>query len=113
MPTALPNEATPVTAGRQGTLSRPGSGAAAGELTGSPLLTADVYQALAYAVALGAERAVLVYPGRRDRCWVYPLTESPIRLEIRTLRIMGHRPALARSLRRLARAVAAKLGTGG
>src|SRR5207253_1929135 len=36
-------------------------------------LPADVYQALAYGAALGARRAVLVYPGRRERRWTYAL----------------------------------------
>jgi hypothetical protein len=37
MPTVVPKEATPVTAGRQGTRSRAGSDAVARELAGSPL----------------------------------------------------------------------------
>ena len=37
MPTGAPSEAAPATVGRQGTRSRAGSDAAAGELTGSPL----------------------------------------------------------------------------
>jgi 5-methylcytosine-specific restriction enzyme subunit McrC len=74
-------------------------------LAGSPLVTADVYQALAYGTALAARRVVLIYPGRRDRRWAYPLTESPLRLEVRTLRVTGPRTELERSLRRLARSL--------
>jgi hypothetical protein len=36
MQTGVPNEAAPVTAGRQGARARAGGDAAAGELTGSP-----------------------------------------------------------------------------
>src|SRR5262249_18087694 len=53
----------------------------------SPLRPADVYQVLAYAATLGASRAVLVYPGRRDRAWNYPLDHGPA-LEVRTLRVV-------------------------
>jgi hypothetical protein len=70
----------------------------------SPLRPADVYQVLAYAAALGAARAVLVYPGRHDRVWHYPLDRGPA-LEVRTLRVIGEWPQLERSLGRLARAV--------
>src|SRR5207253_9336450 len=41
------------------------------DLAGSPLMTDDVYQVLAYCTALGVGRGVLVYPGRRDRAWEY------------------------------------------
>jgi 5-methylcytosine-specific restriction enzyme subunit McrC len=76
-------------------------------LTGSPLVTSDVYQVIAYGTALGARRVVLVYPGRRDRRWVYPLSESEMRVEVRMLRVIGGRAQLADSLRRLARSVGA------
>jgi 5-methylcytosine-specific restriction enzyme subunit McrC len=69
------------------------------------LPTADVYQVLAYAAALGAGRAVLVYPGRRDRLWCYPLAQAAVDLEVRTLRVTGTPGANGRSLRRLARAL--------
>src|SRR5262249_21885171 len=36
-------------------------------LPGTPLVTADLYQVLAYYTALDVQRAVLVYPGRRSR----------------------------------------------
>jgi 5-methylcytosine-specific restriction endonuclease McrBC regulatory subunit McrC len=70
-----------------------------------PLVTADVYQVLAYALAFGAGRAVLVYPGRRDRAWSYELKEAPCTLEVRTLRVVGAADACRRSLARLAREV--------
>jgi len=65
------------------------------------LITEDVYQVLAYASALGARVAVLVYPGGRERVWEYTLTDSPIRLVVRTLGVTGTRAACARALRRL------------
>jgi 5-methylcytosine-specific restriction enzyme subunit McrC len=70
-------------------------------LAGAPLVTADVYQVLAYCTALGIRRGILVYPGGRNRVWHYPLARGPIRLEIRTLRVTGSRPVCRRSLRRL------------
>jgi 5-methylcytosine-specific restriction enzyme subunit McrC len=70
-------------------------------LAGSPLVTADVYQMLAYCTALGVRRGVLVYPGRRNRVWHYPLARVPIHLEIRLLRVTGSRATCRRSLQRL------------
>jgi 5-methylcytosine-specific restriction enzyme subunit McrC len=67
------------------------------------LVTDDVYQVLAYAAALGASGAVLVYPGGRERVWDYTLTESPIRLVVRTLGVSGTRGQCERSLLRLGR----------
>jgi 5-methylcytosine-specific restriction enzyme subunit McrC len=72
---------------------------------GCPVVTEDVYQVLAYATALGARRAVLVYPGRRDRRWCYPLAHSPISLDICTLRVVGSREKCVRSLSWLGKAV--------
>ncbi len=74
-------------------------------LKGAPLVTEDLYQVLAYCTALGAGRAVLVYPGRRDRAWEYALTRAPVIVVVRTLRVVGPRDALRRSLRRLGRAL--------
>jgi len=71
----------------------------------TPLVTADVYQVLAYALAFGAGRAMLVYPGRRDRAWTYELKESPRTLVVKTLRVVGPAEACRRSLRRLGREV--------
>lgn len=70
---------------------------------GRSLVTADVYQVLAYATALGARRAVLVYPGRRDRTWTYPLPGAPETLVVHTLRVVGPRERCRRSLARLGR----------
>jgi 5-methylcytosine-specific restriction enzyme subunit McrC len=72
---------------------------------GCPLLPADVYQVSTYASFLGVHRAVLVYPGRRDHLWQYRLPQDRLRLEVRTLRVVGSRRACERSLRRLGRAV--------
>jgi 5-methylcytosine-specific restriction enzyme subunit McrC len=66
------------------------------------LVTSDVHQALAYGAALGARRALLVYPGRRDRRWTFTLTTT-LQLEVRTLAVTGSRERCRRSLRRLGR----------
>jgi 5-methylcytosine-specific restriction enzyme subunit McrC len=65
----------------------------------------DLYQVLAYATALGAPRAALVCPGRRDRLREYAFEHTPIRVALWTLRAEGPRAALARSARRLGRAL--------
>jgi 5-methylcytosine-specific restriction enzyme subunit McrC len=72
---------------------RPGRGAAA----------EDLYQVLAYCAALGAERAVLVYPGRRDRVRECVFEGSPVRVAVRTLRVEGSREECAASARRFGR----------
>ena len=64
---------------------------------------ADLYQMLAYCTALGVGRAVLVYPGRRDRMRTYALRNAPIRVEMRTLRVVGDGAECRRSLKRLGR----------
>lgn len=69
----------------------------------SPLVTDDVYQVLAYCTALGVRRAVLVYPGKRDRVWKYPLAHAPITVEIRKLRVVGSRKQCRRSLLQMAK----------
>lgn len=69
--------------------------------SGSPLVTADVYQMLAYCTALGVRQAVLVYPGRKNQLWTYPLDQAPIRLEVRTLRVVGPWERCRTSLQRL------------
>lgn len=69
----------------------------------SPLVTEDIYQMLAYCAGLGARRAVLLYPGKRDRVWPYPLVHSPITVEVRTLHVTGSRRECRRSLAQLAR----------
>lgn len=67
----------------------------------SPLVRSDVYQMLAYCTILGGNRAVLIYPGRRNRSWRYRLAESPIQLQVRKLRVTGTRESLSKSTRRL------------
>jgi 5-methylcytosine-specific restriction enzyme subunit McrC len=69
------------------------------------LVTADLYQVLAYCTALGLGKGVLVYPGRRDRAWEYEFPHTSIRVAVHTLRVAGPRRACARSLRRLARSL--------
>jgi 5-methylcytosine-specific restriction enzyme subunit McrC len=72
------------------------------------LITADVYQVLAYCAALGVERAALVYPGRRCRRWEYRFEHSPVRLEVHTLRVVGSREACLAAAKRLAHALEAR-----
>jgi 5-methylcytosine-specific restriction enzyme subunit McrC len=69
------------------------------------LLTADVYQVLAYCAALGVERAALVYPGRRGSRWEYRFERSPVRLEVHTVRVVGPREKCLAAARRLARSL--------
>lgn len=75
------------------------------DLAGAAVVTDDIYQVLAYCTALGVSRGTLVYPGRRDRAWDYEMIGTPIRLTVRTVRVVGDREACARSLRRLGRAL--------
>src|SRR5262249_14512321 len=56
-------------------------------LVRSPLVTEDVYQMLAYCAGLGVRRAVLVYPGRRDRRWGGALGRFPLTTGSPTLRV--------------------------
>jgi len=63
----------------------------------------DVQQVLAYAAALGALRAVLVYPGKHNQVWTYNLPHSEIRLEIRTLKVEGTPKKCQVALHRLGR----------
>jgi 5-methylcytosine-specific restriction enzyme subunit McrC len=79
-------------------------------LCGSPLVTEDVYQMLAYCTGLGVNRAVLVYPGRRDRVRTYQLMHAQITIDVRTLRVVGARDQCRRSLRRLAKALLRHVG---
>jgi hypothetical protein len=76
------------------------------------LLTADVYQVLAYATALGAGRGVLVYPGKRDRTWAYVLPRAPVCLAVHTVCVVGSRERCRRSLERLGRLLRSRPGTG-
>jgi hypothetical protein len=64
-------------------------------------LPPDFYQVVTYAGILGVERAVLVYAGKRDRLWSYPLGGNPVTVEVRCLRVTGSRQQCERSLRRL------------
>lgn len=63
---------------------------------------ADLYQMLAYCTGLGAGRAVLVYPWRRDGVRIYALRGGAIAVEVRSLRVIGDAVRRRRSLRRLA-----------
>ena len=74
-------------------------------LSATRLVTADVYQVLAYCAALDVRRAVLVYPGRRDLAWQYRLGSTPIQLTVRTLCLVGDRSRLELAVRRLLRAL--------
>src|SRR5262249_21143692 len=70
-------------------------------------LPADTYQVLTYATLLGAGRAVLVYPGRRDRTGTYTFPGAPLTLQIHTLCVVGLRQRCQRSLQRLGRVLLA------
>jgi 5-methylcytosine-specific restriction enzyme subunit McrC len=65
--------------------------------------TPDFYQMLAYCAALGVGRAVLVYPGRRDRARTHSLVHAPVAVEVRTLCVTAAPDRCLRSLRRWAR----------
>ena len=71
---------------------------------------ADLYQMLAYCTGLGVGRAVLVYPGRRDGVRIYALRNAPIRVEMRTLRVVGDAAECRRSWKRMGKDVAAQVG---
>jgi 5-methylcytosine-specific restriction enzyme subunit McrC len=49
----------------------------------------DLHQVLAYAAALGAPRAVLVYPGLRSAVRAYRLARAELAVEVRSLRVVG------------------------
>jgi 5-methylcytosine-specific restriction enzyme subunit McrC len=59
----------------------------------------DLHQVTAYATALGARRAILVYPGRRDAVRKYTFEQAPLEVEVRKLRVQGTRQALAEAAR--------------
>jgi 5-methylcytosine-specific restriction enzyme subunit McrC len=75
------------------------------DLESTALEPDDVYQILAYATALGINRAVLVYPGRRSSTWEYPLAHGAFVLANHTLRVFGSTIACACSCRRLGQAL--------
>jgi 5-methylcytosine-specific restriction enzyme subunit McrC len=62
--------------------------------------TDDLYQVLAYATALGAPQAILVYPGRRDAVRVYHFDQTPLRVTVRRLQAQGTREAMLGSGRK-------------
>ncbi|HEY7310476.1 MAG TPA: hypothetical protein VH643_14015 [Gemmataceae bacterium] len=71
------------------------------------LVTADLYQVLAYGTTLGAQGVALVYPGKKWQRWEYRFTHTPLRLTVYTLRVGGTRAACLRSAARLGRALKA------
>jgi hypothetical protein len=62
----------------------------------------DFYQAVAYAIALNAERVVLVYPGGTNAHWNVSLPANAPRVEVRTLRVTVPPTRCRRSLKCLA-----------
>ncbi|HLW68949.1 MAG TPA: hypothetical protein VKS79_26795 [Gemmataceae bacterium] len=74
------------------------------DFTGQPDAD-DLHQILAYAGALDANRAILVYPGRRYQSQVYRMQNARTQIEFVTLRMTGSREQCARSLQRLARRI--------
>jgi 5-methylcytosine-specific restriction enzyme subunit McrC len=69
------------------------------------LVTADLYQVLAYGTTLGAESVALVYPGRRWRVEEHCFTHTPLRLTVYTLPVGGTRANCLRCVRRLTQAL--------
>ncbi|MCI0464343.1 MAG: McrC family protein [Gemmataceae bacterium] len=67
------------------------------------LITSDLYQILAYCAVLGVDHGALVYPGRHNRAWEYRFAESPIRLTVHTLRVVGSRASCRAAAQKLAR----------
>ncbi|HEV3145024.1 MAG TPA: hypothetical protein VGZ47_14125 [Gemmataceae bacterium] len=63
----------------------------------------DLHQILAYAGALRAGRAALIYPGRRHRLQVYTVRNSQTQIEFITLRMVGTPQQCERSLQQLVR----------
>jgi 5-methylcytosine-specific restriction enzyme subunit McrC len=72
-------------------------------LSRTALVSEDVYQVLAYAQALRVHWAILVYPGSRDALWQYPITGTPVTLQIRKVRVTGPWKRCLRSLNKLGR----------
>jgi 5-methylcytosine-specific restriction enzyme subunit McrC len=71
------------------------------DFTGQPDAD-DLHQILAYAGALDADRAILVYPGRWYNSQVYRMQNARTLVELITLRMRGSREQCERSLQRLA-----------
>ena len=68
------------------------------------VVTDDFYQALAYAAALGARRAMLVYPGRR-RHWDFAL--AGVTVQVRAMPVAGDLRICQRAEQRLEREIRA------
>jgi 5-methylcytosine-specific restriction endonuclease McrBC regulatory subunit McrC len=71
-----------------------------------PATPADLYQVIAYAVALRAERAVLVYPGSRARERAFAV--GSVGVEVRTVNVHGPAHHCRLSLGRLCRELAGR-----
>jgi 5-methylcytosine-specific restriction endonuclease McrBC regulatory subunit McrC len=71
-----------------------------------PASPTDMYQVITYATALGAERAVLVYPGSRARERTFAV--GPVGVEVRTVNVHGRAEHCRRSLGRLCRELAVR-----
>ncbi len=67
--------------------------------------TADLYQMLAYCTALDIQQAALIYPGRRNRAWTFPLRQTPVRIGVHTLTVTASPERCRGALRRLADAL--------
>jgi 5-methylcytosine-specific restriction endonuclease McrBC regulatory subunit McrC len=74
------------------------------EFTGQPEAD-DLHQIVAYAGALKARHAVLVYPGRRHQTRSYRMHSGTTQVQFTTLRMTGSQEQCERSLRRLARRI--------
>jgi 5-methylcytosine-specific restriction enzyme subunit McrC len=66
-----------------------------------PAAATDLYQVIAYATAVGAKQAVLVYPGSRAR--ERAIAVGPVAVQVRTVNVSGQADSCRRSLGRLCR----------
>jgi 5-methylcytosine-specific restriction enzyme subunit McrC len=79
---------------------------------GQTVVTTDLYQVITYAAALGVDHAVLVYPGRQDGLWTYPLMHSRARIDVRTLCVTASPRVCLKSLEGLGRKLRQSLTSG-
>jgi 5-methylcytosine-specific restriction enzyme subunit McrC len=65
----------------------------------------DLHQALAYAAILGAPRAILVYPARRNRWKEYGVPNRPLMLGLHSLQVSGRQDCCDAALERWAQSL--------
>jgi 5-methylcytosine-specific restriction endonuclease McrBC regulatory subunit McrC len=72
--------------------------------------TEDLYQALAYCLALDCRYAALVYPGKTSRYHEIPLPQTGTVVQVHTLDVAGSPQRCGRQLRRLGKQLRAMAG---